>query len=50
MVVKAVASTKSVAAELIGLVGDEAIVGGAVVEDIVAAVAAVLCCLSESSK
>jgi len=40
LVVKAVVSTKSVAAELIGLAGDEAIVDGAVVEDIVAAVVA----------
>jgi hypothetical protein len=40
LVVKAVVLTKSVAAELIGLAGDEAIVDGAVVEDIVAAVVA----------
>ena len=40
MVVKAVVLTKSVAAELIGLAGDEAIVDGAAVEDIVAAVVA----------
>ena len=40
MVVKAVVLTKSVAAELIGLVGDEAIVDGVAVEDIVAAVVA----------
>ena len=33
--------TKSVAAELIGLAGDEAIVDGAAVEDIVAAVVVV---------
>ena len=40
MVVKAVVLTKSVAAELIGLAGDEAIVDGAAVEDSVAAVVA----------
>ena len=40
MVVKAVASTRNVADELIGLAGDAAIVDGAVVEDIVAAVVA----------
>ena len=40
MVVKAAVLTKSVATELIGLAGDEAMVDGAAVEDIVAAVVA----------
>ena len=40
MVVKAEVLTKSVATELMGLAGDEAIVDGAVVEDSVAAVVA----------
>jgi hypothetical protein len=40
LVIKAVVLTRSVADELIGLVGDGAIVDGVVVRDIVAAVVA----------